>query len=290
MLCLFACTAVFPAAAQDAPAAPVPCSADEVKQVADLGLPFGDQLNTVSQKAYDKTLDGDTTSMLDWGDLYVSFFNDTYSKLPTCIDGVLYGNAVGLMLNGQLTIQAMLALNDQQNAAKNGDADVNQALLATFKLQDALAKAGVSSVNNLITQVKGGTATSDWVPACTADQAKFSTQLDELDQTYTTLLPALQTYLDTGTVDKTTYIASLKLVSDLDTLVKATPSICADDYDHMIGDMYTFGDTLTSLTLGQIAPPSDSASADRLTTLLGYCNDTLKNYVDGLAATATPEA
>jgi len=152
MLCLFVCTAVFPAAAQDTQAAPVPCTADEVKQVADVGLPFGDQLNTVSLKAYDKTLDGDTANMLDWGDLYVSFFHDVYPKLPTCIDGVVYGNAVGLMLNRQMSFEAMIVLNDEQLAAKSGDADVNQALLAAFKLQGELANAGVRAVNTLITR------------------------------------------------------------------------------------------------------------------------------------------
>lgn len=59
----------------------------------------------------------------------------------------------------------------------------------------------------------------------------------------------------------------------------------------MIGDMYTFGDTLISLTLGQIAPSmAGSASADRFNSLIGYCDETLNNYVNGEAATATPEA
>jgi len=68
MVSLFICTSVFPTAAQDNPDAPVPCDADQVKQVLDLALPFGDQMNTVSLGNYPQTLDGDISKMLDWGD------------------------------------------------------------------------------------------------------------------------------------------------------------------------------------------------------------------------------
>ena len=279
MVCLLVSVAVFPAAAQDAPVAPVPCNADQVKQLSDTALHWGDQMNTVWQTTYDQTLDGDTANLLDWGDLYVSYFNDIYPNLPTCIDGAVYGDAVGLFINRQMTISSILVLNDEQNAAKSGDADVNQALSDTFKLQANLNQKAVAEINGLVNQLKEGTAIAAWAATCDTEQAKFSDQLDGFDQTYASLTPAMQTYLDSGTVDKTTYIASLKLVGDLDTAI-ATQTLCADFYDHLIGDLYTFGDTLTTLTLGQIAPyMSDSASAERFNTLLGYCNDALSSLL-----------
>ena len=288
MVCLLVSASVLPAAAQDAPAAPVPCNADQVKQLSDTALHWGDQMNTVWQTTYDKTLEGDTANLLDWGDLYVSYFNDIFPNLPACIDGAVYGDAIGLFLNRQMTISAVLVLNDEQNAAKSGDADVNQALSDTFKLQANLNQRAVAEINGLVNQLKAGTGISSWAATCDAEQAKFSDQLDGFDQTYASLMPAMQTYLDSGTVDKDTYIASLKLVGDLDTAI-ATQTLCADFYDHLIGDFYTFGDTLTTLTLGQIAPyMSGNANADRFNTLLNYCNDALNSSVNG--ATATPKS
>ncbi len=290
MVGLLACVSVFPSFAQDAAAAPVPCDTDQVKQVTDTALQWGDQMNTTSQKAYDKTVDGDIEKMLDWGDLYVSFFNDIYPNLPVCIDGLVYGNAVGLMLNRQMTLETAIVLNDEQNAAKSGDADVNQALQTTLNLQNDLAKQGVTDVNTLVNQLKAGTGITAWVATCTADQAKFTDQLNGFDQTYASLTPALQTYLDSGTVDKDTYIASLKLVGDLDTAM-ASQTLCADFYDHLIGDLYTFGDTLTTLTLGQIVTyMPGSASADRFDTLLKYCNDALNSSLNGATDTAAAES
>ena len=287
MVCLLVCASVFPAVAQNAPVAPVPCNADEIKQLADTSSHWGDQMNTVWQTTYDKTLEGDTANLLDWGDLYVSYFNDIYPNLPVCIDGVVYGNAVGLFLNRQMTISAILVLNDEQNAAKSGDADVNQALSDTFKLQANLNQKAVADINTLVNQLKAGTGITAWAATCDAEQAKFSDQLDAFDQTYASLMPAMQTYLESGAVDKSTYIASLKLVSDLDTAI-ASQTLCADFYDHLIGAFYTYGDTLTTLTLGQIAPyMSGTASADRFNTLLQYCNDALTSYVNGATATAT---
>jgi len=51
----------------------------------------------------------------------------------------------------------------------------------------------------------------------------------------------------------------------------SSQTLCADFYDHVINDCFVFGDTLTTLTLGQIAPyMSGNASADRFNTLLQY--------------------
>jgi hypothetical protein len=291
IVCLLVSASVLPAAAaQDAPAAPVPCNPDQVKQVTDIALHWGDQMNTVWQATYDKTLDGDTASLLDWGDLYVSYFKDIYDNLPACIDGAVYGDAVGLFLNRQMTISAILVLNDEQNAAKSGDADVNQALSDTFKLQANLNQRSIAEINGLVNQLKAGTGISAWAATCDAEQAKFSDQLDGFDQTYYNLRDGLQAYLDSGTVEKDTYIASLKLVGDLDTAL-AAQTLCADFYVHLINELYTYGDTLTTLTLGQIAPyMSGNASADRFNTLLAYCNDALYGSANGLtAATATEE-
>ena len=289
MVCLLVSTAVFPAAAQDAPAAPVPCDADQVKQVADTALQWGDQMNAVAQRAFDQTLDGDTEKMLAWGDLYVSFFNDIYINLPDCIDGVVYGNAVGLMLNRQMNLETILVLNDAQNATKSGDADVNQELQAVFATQDALAKSGISANNAIVNLLQSGTGIPNWMPACTPDQTEVGTQMTDLEETYAGMQPALQAYLENGTVDKDTYITMLKLVNDTGALANANSEPCAENYTRLTNDIYTYGDTLTTLTLGQIAPyMSENTNADQFNTLLQYCNDAMNSYLN--EATATPES
>lgn len=290
MMCLVVGAAVLPAAAQDSPDAPAPCSADEVKQVADLGLHFGDQMNTVSLATFDKTLDGDIAKMMGWAGLYVSFFNDVVPQLPYCIDGIAYSTNAGGLLNEQMTIEVLLVLNDIQLAAKTGDADVNQGLSDLLKLQSDKAQQSLSTNNALLTQLSKGTGIPAWLPACTDEQLSFTTQLDELELSYDALQPGLQNYLDTGTVDKDTYLASIKLVNDMGAAAKAVEgNLCADYYDRAVGDVYKFGDTFITLTLGQIAPDmAASASADEFNTLLQYCNDALASYIS--EATATPES
>lgn len=291
VVCLLVCAAVLSAAAQDAPTAPVPCNADQVKQVLDLALPFGDQLNTVAAGNYPQTLDGNTTKMLDWGDLYVSFFNDIYYNLPNCIDGVVYGNAVGLMLNRQMNLETIIVLNGAQNATNTGDADVNQALQPVFDIQDALAKVSVSAVNAVVNLLQSDTGIPNWLPDCTADDAELGTQLADLEQTYAGLHPSLQAYLDEGTVDKETYISMLNLVNDTATTANANPEPCNEYYSQMANDLYIFNDTLTTLTLGQIAPyVSETANGERLNMLLAYCNDALNSYLNGATDTATADS
>ncbi len=291
MVCLFVGASVLPTAAQDESANPIPCTAEEVKQVADLALPFGDQLNTVASGDYSQTLDGDISKMLDWSDLYVSFFNDVYPALPTCIDGVMYGDAVGLLLNRQMTLEAMIVLSDEQIATNSGDADVNQVTTEVFQIQSDFAKQGVGAVNNIVNQVKTGTGIPSWAPACTADQLQFTTQLDSVEEAYTNILPNLQAYLDEGTVGKDTYIASMQIVTTLDAAVNNLSGICADYYTRLANDLYTYGDTLTTLTLGQIAPYiTEGDNAERFSTLLGYCNDALNSYLNGATDTATADS
>jgi hypothetical protein len=289
MVCLLGWTAVLPAAAQDAP---VPCTADEAKQVSELGLHFGDQMNTVSLATFDKTLDGDTAKMLGWAGLYRSFFNDVYPQVPLCIDGVVYSNNVGTMLSEQLTLEVTLVLNDIQQAANTGDADVNQGLSDLMTLQGERAQQALPLINAFVTQLNEGTGIPEWLPACTADQLTFTTQLDEFEQTYDGLHDGLQAYLDSGTVDKETYLAVIKLVNDMDTAMKAAEqNTCADYYYRAFEDAYKFGDTFITLTLGQIAPDVQaSASAEQFNTLLQYCNDALNAYINPEAATATAES
>lgn len=291
MVSLLICTSVFPTAAQDNPAAPVPCDADQVKQVTDTALHWGDQMNAVAQGDFDKTLDGDTEKMLAWGELYVSFFNDIYFNLPDCIDGAVYGNAVGLMLNRQMNLETIIVLNGAQNATNSGDADVNQALQAVFDIQDALAKVGVSAVGAVVNLLQSGTGIPNWVPDCTADDAEFGAQLAELEHTYAGLQTSLQAYLDEGTVDKETYIGMLNLVNDTATTANANPAPCNEHYFQLANDLYIFNDTLTTLTLGQIAPYlSESDNSERFNMLLEHCNEALKSYLNGATDTATAES
>ena len=290
MMCLLVWVTVLPAAAQDAPPSRPPCTADEVKQIADSALAFGDQLNAVSNKSYDQTLDGDTTKLLDWLGLYQSFLLNEFPGVPDCVDGVVYGNNVGITLNQQVTLQAAVVLDDVQQAATSGDDDLYQALSALSQPQSEAVRAGVSAITAVANQMKAGTASPDWLPACTADQLKFNTQLDEFEQSYVSLQGGLQSYLDSGTVDKETYFAATKLVTDMATAVKAIgANVCADYYFRALDDAYKFGDTFTALTMGQAAPAiAGSANADQFNTMLQWINAMASASLN--AATATPES
>ena len=290
LLCLLICTTVFPAVAQDAPPSRPPCTADEVKQIADTAVAFGDRLNTVSTKTYDQTLDGDTAKLLDWLGLYQSFLLDEFPGVPDCVDGVVYGNNVGITLNQQVTLEAMVVLGDVQPTEQPGDADLNQALADLVQLQSEAVQAGVPAIDALVSQMQAGTATPDWLPACTADQLQFNTQLDGFEQTYVSLHGGLQAYLDSGTVDKDTYLAATKLVTDMATAVKAIgANVCADYYFRALDDGYKFGDTFTALTMGQAAPAiAGSANADQFNTMLQWINAMASASLN--AVTATPES
>jgi hypothetical protein len=287
LLCLLIRTTVFPAAAQDAPPSRPPCTADEVKQIADTALSFGDQLNAVSTKTYDQTLDGDTAKLLEWVGLYQSFLNDVFPGVPDCIDGVVYGNNVGITLNQQVAIEAALVLDDVQLAAKTDDADLNQGLSDLVQLQSDAVQEGVPAITNLVNQLKAGTATPGWLPACDADQLQFTTQLDDFEQTYASLQSGLQAYLDSGTVDKDTYLAVIKLTTDMATAVKAIgANVCADYYFRALDDAYKFGDTFTALTLAQAAPAI--SGNDQFDTMRQWLNAFLDAYLN--TTTATPES
>jgi hypothetical protein len=111
-ICMLVCVTVIPAAAQDAPATRPPCTADDVAMIADIATAFGDQLNTVVNKAYEQTPDGDTARLLDWMALYQSFLLNEFPGVPNCVDGVPYGNTVGSTLNQQMTLQAAALLTN----------------------------------------------------------------------------------------------------------------------------------------------------------------------------------
>lgn len=255
MICLLVFATVIPAAAQDVPPSRPPCTADEVTLIADIAVAFGDQLNTILNKDYDQTLDGDTAKLLDWLGLYQSFLLNEFPGVPDCVDGVVYGNTVGITLNRQVTLQAAVLLEDVQQAAKADDKDLNQALADLVQVQSEAVQAGFSAISAVVSQMQAGVASPEWLPACTADQLQFTIQLDEFEQTYAGLPGGLRAYLDTGTVDKATYFAVMKLVTDMAAAINAiSADVCADYYFRALDDAYKFGDTFTALTLGQTAP------------------------------------
>lgn len=279
---LLVTVSVFPSVAQDDMFAPEQCNEDEVQQVTDTALEWGDQMNAVAQTAFEDTLEGNVEKMLNWGELYVSFFNDIYPDLPNCIDGVIYSNAVGLMLSRQMNLETIIVLNIAQNETETGDADVNEALQATFNIQNELATLGVSTVNNVVNFLQSGESFPNWLPACTDDQSELGTQITELEENYADLQPALQAYLENGTVDQDTYIAMLNLVTDSATLTYNNPKPCSEYYSLLVNDVYTYNDTLTTLTLGQIAPyVSDDVNVGWFNDLLLYCNDALSFMIEG---------
>ena len=287
MVCLLVGLSVFPAAAQDEVFIPEPCTADEVTQLTDTALQWGDQMNTISQKAYDQTADGNIEKLLDWGDLYVSFFYDIYPTLPGCIDGVMYGDAVGLMLNRQMTLETLIVLNDFENTMSSTDADLNQAVTDVFQIQSDFAAQGVTAVNAHVTQLQTGEGVPGWAPACTADQLEFTTQLDAVEEAYSIILPFLQTYLDEGTVETNIHVASMNIVTALDAGINNLAGLCADYYVRLINDVYLYGDTLSTLTLARIAPyMSENVNAERFDALLQFYNDGLYSYVTDATATA----
>ena len=227
LLSLLICATVFPAAAQDEFPPPPPCTADEIAQAADLALRWGDRMNTFWTKTYAETLDGHTEKMLDWAKLYQSFFTDEFPTAPGCIDGVAYGNNVGTMLNEQVSILAALVLGDVQTATNTSDDDLTQALTPMLQLQGDLVKETITSLDAYVTQLKTGTGIPTWLPACTADQQDFTTQLSDFEQTYANLQRGLQAYQDSGTVDKDTYLAVIKLVADMERRSTPIGRICA---------------------------------------------------------------
>jgi hypothetical protein len=260
--------------AQDAPPTRPPCTADEVKQIADTATSFADQLNTILKKTYDETLDGDTVKLLDWLGLYQSFLLDTFPGVPDCVDGVVFGNNVGITLNQQVTLQAAVVLDDINQAAKTSDADLYQALADLAQPQSEAVHAGVPAITAVANQMKAGTASPAWLPTCTPDQLKFNTQLDEFEQTYASLQGGLQAYLDSGTVDKDTYFAVIKLETAMATAINTIGAdVCADYYFRALDDGYKFGDSFSALTMGQAAPAiAGSANADQFNTLLQWIN------------------
>lgn len=288
MMCLLVWATVIPAAAQDAPPSRPPCTADEVKQIADTAVAFGDQLNTILNKTYDETLDGDTAKLLDWLGLYESFLLNDFPGVPDCVDGVVYGNNVGITLNQQVTLQAAVVLDDVQPAATSGDSDLYQALSGLSQPQSEAVRAGVSAITAVANQMKAGTASPAWLPACTADQLKFNTQLDEFEQTYASLQGGLQAYLDSGTVDKATYFAVIKLTTDMAIAINTIGAdVCADYYFRALDDAYKFGDTFTTLTMAQATPAiAGSANADQFSTMQQWLNALLNANLNAGTATA----
>ncbi len=266
MMCLLVWVTVIPATAMDAPPSRPPCTADEVKQISDTADAFRDQLNTILQKTYDEMLDGDTVKLLDWLGLYQSFLLETFPGVPDCVDGVVFANNVGITLNQQVTLQAAVVLDDINKAAKTSDDDLYQALAALAQPQSEAVNAGVPAITAVANQMKAGTASPD--------QLKFNTQLDEFEQTYASLQGGLQAYLDSGTVDKDTYFAMIKLETDMATAINTIGAdVCADYYFRALDDAYKFGDTFTALTMGQAAPAiAGSANADQFNTLLQWIN------------------
>ena len=221
MICLLVWATVLPAAAQDAPPSRPPCTAGEVQQISDSADAFRDQLNTILQKTYDETLDGDTTKLLDWLGLYQSFLLNEFPGVPDCVDGVVFGNNVGITLNQQVTLQAALVMDDVNKAAETSDDDLYQALTDLVQPQSEAVHEGAPAINAMANQMKTGTASPDWLPACTTEQLKFNDQLDEFEQTYANLHDGLQAYVDSGTVDKETYFAVIKLETDMATAINS---------------------------------------------------------------------
>ncbi len=279
LLSLLICATVYPAAAQDQFRPPPPCTADEVAQVADLAFRWGDRMNTFWTKTYDATPAGSTERMLDWAKLYQSFFTDEFPAAPDCIDGVAYGNNVGTLLNEHLTILAAVVLGDAQIATNTSDDDLTQALTPMLQLQGDLVKEAITSLDAYVTQLKTGTGIPAWLPACTADQQDFTTQLSEFEQTYSDLQTGLQAYLDGSTVDKDTYLAVIKLVADMDTAINANQqNMCAGIYYRVLDDVYKFGDTFSALALAQAAPAI--SGNDRFDTMNQWLTAVLNAYLN----------
>lgn len=161
MMCLVVFATVIPATAQDAPPSRPLCAADEVTMIADIATAFGDQLNTVMNKAYDQTLDGDTARLLDWLTLYQSFLLNEFPGVPDCIDGVVYGNNVGITLNQQMILQAAVLLTHIQQAAKNSDSDLSKPLSDLVQVQSETVEAGMSAISAVVSQMQAGVASPE---------------------------------------------------------------------------------------------------------------------------------
>lgn len=281
-------TAVFPTSAQDSASDPVVCTKDQLTQILTTISSIGPKLAAASAAtSNEQSAEALMSNVLAWGDVYQTYFAESYNAFPACVDGVLMADAMGLLFEQQMTLVSMGLLNFAQNAANETDADITQALVDLTKVQVESAtglSGGFSSYTNVI---KGGTAQPSWLPACTDDQLKFATQMDEMDNTYNEQYDALQSYLDGGSVDKDTYIAVAKLIGDMSSALNAGSGGCAELYRRAANCMYLYGDTFTALTLGLTVPyVADSDNAEAFGALSQYFNDVVSGYL----APATAEA
>ncbi len=281
---------VIPAAAQDAPSTPQPCSKDDLANVLTTISTIAPKLATAAKTTTTvQTTEQFTGGALAWGDVYQTFFTDTYNAFPACIDGVLMSDYMGLLFNEQMSLLSTGLYNQVLLEAKANDADVTQALGDLSKIQAKTASNLGSGFSGYTASLKAGTGQPTWLPACTDDQMKLATQLDDFEKTYYDQSDALQSYLDNGTVDKDTYITIAKGLSEMSSALDSGSASCAELYQRALNCMYLYGDTFTALSLGQTAPYlKDSADAEAFNSLVTYYNGVLTSYLT--PATATPSS
>lgn len=288
LMLLIVFAVALPTFAQDAteaaPSADTPsvCTPDELKQVIAQVGKISEKMTDASKAGTDaQTTDQLTASLLAWGDAYQTYFSGVYTGYPQCIDGVLMSDMLGFLLNEQMTLSSAALLGAVQPDMGN-----DKTLIDMATAQNSMETQGSGAFSTFIKLVGQGNATGSWLPACTADQLKLTTTLDGFEQTWVEQAPAMQTYLNDGTVDKTAYLALAKLVGDFDAILPSDSWDCTDLYRRVINDIYIFGDSFTALSIGAIAP-SIKDNAD-FTHLQQYFDSVISDYLTTLIA--TPEA
>jgi len=284
LLLILVFAVALPSFAQDATpeaaSAPPICTADELKQIIA-------QVNQINGKISDAATAGNnaqtseqlTTALVAWGDAYQTYFNGIYTGFPQCIDGIVLADTLGFALTEQMTLSSAALLNVDQS-----DPDIAKAISDLAAVQGKFATNMTGGFTSLGKSIGAGNASQEWLPACTQDQLATATSaLDEVKQGWLDQVPAIQTYLSDGTVDKTAYLALAKAVGDYDNLLSAGGFNCAEIYRRIANYLFVLNESLTMMNIGAAANSvSDNADFTKLQT---YYNTTISGFLTALVPT-----
>jgi hypothetical protein len=221
------------------------------------------------------------TSLAAWGSVYVNYFSDVYPNFPNCADSVFLSDTLALLISSQNAVLSSALLNTAQTDAGDKDADTEAALAAFVGAKTPELQNIGSSFQGIAAQIQAGTPLPSWLPACTEDQAQFTTELDAIEATFAEQTEALQAYLDEGTVDQESYQALLGVSAQLSGALTGGNGGCNELYRRIIDDVLWYNDTITLLNVGQALPYlQESESVEGLTALHDALASWLNAYLN----------
>jgi hypothetical protein len=269
-----------PAAAQDeatpdvsalfanTPVTPPACSDAERAQAVDLinkGTNSFGQAGTNNAEA-NKTPAQYGTMLADYSGAVDDFFTNYYSNFPQCVDGILSRVTIGYIINNTMALNVLAVSSIAEQASDAPNADLITALSTAMATQTPIVQSQGQGIGTMLTQLATQPLMADWFPACTQDDLNSpeSLKLDEYEQRYAAMVPALQDSVDNGTVDGETLLAAVNLFNDFQTTLTHIHT-CADNFQRSVNANYIYGDTLIALGMVYVTPYVE-ADADADTT------------------------